>query len=162
QARRSPLSASILAGTARNGLEHRDHALRVLFDPALANRQTGSHGRVGHRATAGGRSNAGGPISTGTTGGRFRPALAPRRYSLIKQTTFALGNYLAAADIFVTMESLPNEAWARLRAAEQLVNAGQCIEADEQLHGALAFWRRSAPPSTSARGKRYSQRPPRA
>jgi class 3 adenylate cyclase/tetratricopeptide (TPR) repeat protein len=53
----------------------------------------------------------------------------------------ARGDYLAAADIYVKMGSLPNEAWARLRAAAQLVDAEERAAADEQLRRALAFWR---------------------
>jgi hypothetical protein len=52
----------------------------------------------------------------------------------------ALGNYLAAADIFSQMGSLPNEAWARQRAAAQLVDAERSA-ASEQLRPALSFWR---------------------
>ena len=53
----------------------------------------------------------------------------------------ARGNYLAAADIYVRMGTLPNEAFARLRAATQLSAAGRRQEADQQLQLALAFWR---------------------
>jgi class 3 adenylate cyclase/tetratricopeptide (TPR) repeat protein len=53
----------------------------------------------------------------------------------------ARGSYLAAADIYVRMGTLPNEAFARLRAAEQLSAAGRREEADQQLQPALAFWR---------------------
>jgi hypothetical protein len=53
----------------------------------------------------------------------------------------ARGNYLAAADIYAEMGSLPAEAYARLRATAQLVAAGQRHEADRQLQPALAFWR---------------------
>jgi class 3 adenylate cyclase/tetratricopeptide (TPR) repeat protein len=53
----------------------------------------------------------------------------------------ALGNYLAAADIFSQMGSLPNEAWARQRAAAQLVDAQEQSAASEQLRPALSFWR---------------------
>jgi class 3 adenylate cyclase/tetratricopeptide (TPR) repeat protein len=53
----------------------------------------------------------------------------------------ARGSYLAAADIYVQMGSLPNEAFARLRAAAQLSEAGRRHEADQQLQPALAFWR---------------------
>ena len=35
----------------------------------------------------------------------------------------------------------PNEAYARLRAAAQLVESGRRAQADEQLQKALAFWR---------------------
>jgi len=53
----------------------------------------------------------------------------------------ARGSYLAAADIYGRMGSLPNEALARLRAAAQLSAAGRREEADRQLQPALAFWR---------------------
>jgi len=53
----------------------------------------------------------------------------------------ARGSYLAAADIYARMGSLPNEALARLRAAAQLSAAGRRKEADQQLQPALAFWR---------------------
>ncbi len=53
----------------------------------------------------------------------------------------ARGDFLAAADIFNRMGSLPNEACARLRAAAQLVRADERAAADEQLHPALALWR---------------------
>jgi hypothetical protein len=39
------------------------------------------------------------------------------------------------------MGARPYEAFARLRAAEQLVDERRRAEADEQLHRALAFWR---------------------
>lgn len=53
----------------------------------------------------------------------------------------ARGSYLAAADIYVGVGSLPNEAFARLRAATQLSEAGRRQEADQQLQPSLAFWR---------------------
>jgi hypothetical protein len=46
-----------------------------------------------------------------------------------------------AADILGTVEALSEEAFYRLRAAEQLVAEGRRAEADEQLRRALAFWR---------------------
>jgi tetratricopeptide (TPR) repeat protein len=54
---------------------------------------------------------------------------------------FARGDFLGAAEIYVEMGSLPNEALARSRAAAQLIDAGDRAAADEQLHAALAFWR---------------------
>jgi class 3 adenylate cyclase/tetratricopeptide (TPR) repeat protein len=54
---------------------------------------------------------------------------------------FARGEYLEAAEIFVEMGSLPNEAFARLRAAGQLVSEDHRAEADEQLQKALLFYR---------------------
>jgi class 3 adenylate cyclase/tetratricopeptide (TPR) repeat protein len=53
----------------------------------------------------------------------------------------ARGDYLAAADIYVTMGSLPAEAYARLCATAHLVDAGRLHEADQQLQSTLAFWR---------------------
>jgi tetratricopeptide (TPR) repeat protein len=53
----------------------------------------------------------------------------------------AQGSYLAAADMYTKMGSLPNEAHARLRAAAQLSEAGRRREADQQLQRTLAFWR---------------------
>ena len=53
----------------------------------------------------------------------------------------ARGSYLAAADIYAKMGSLPNEAYTRLQAATQLSEFGQRQEADQQLQLALAFWR---------------------
>ena len=54
----------------------------------------------------------------------------------------------ARGDLFGEIGSLPDEALARLRAAEKLVAAGRHAEADEQLARALAFWR-------SVRATRY-------
>ncbi|HEU0247630.1 MAG TPA: adenylate/guanylate cyclase domain-containing protein [Gaiellaceae bacterium] len=51
------------------------------------------------------------------------------------------GEFGRAADLFGEIGSLPDEALARLRAAEKLVAAGRRSEADEQLARALAFWR---------------------
>jgi class 3 adenylate cyclase len=53
----------------------------------------------------------------------------------------ARGNYLAAADIYAEMGSLPAEAYARLRATAYLIEVGQPQEAEQQLQAALAFWR---------------------
>ena len=51
------------------------------------------------------------------------------------------GDFVAAADIYATIGSLPDEADARLRAARALVEAGRRPEADAQLQRALAFYR---------------------
>ena len=50
-------------------------------------------------------------------------------------------DFLAAADIIGGMGVVSNEAFFRLRAAEQLVDEGRRAEADEQLRRALAFYR---------------------
>jgi ATP/maltotriose-dependent transcriptional regulator MalT len=49
--------------------------------------------------------------------------------------------FLAAADIIGGMGIVTNEAFFRLRAAEQFVEEGRRAEADEQLRRALAFYR---------------------
>jgi tetratricopeptide (TPR) repeat protein len=51
------------------------------------------------------------------------------------------GDLVGAADIFFEIGDLAEEAFARLRAAEQLVAEGRRAEADEQLQKSLAFWR---------------------
>ena len=51
------------------------------------------------------------------------------------------GELEKAADLFAKIGSLPDEARARLRAAERLVAAGRRAEADVQLQQALAFYR---------------------
>jgi tetratricopeptide (TPR) repeat protein len=55
-------------------------------------------------------------------------------------TSGAEGNWLRAAGIFVEIGSKPDEAYARLRAAEQLVAAGRREEAERELAAALAFF----------------------
>lgn len=49
----------------------------------------------------------------------------------------ALGDYVAAAGVYAEIGSLPDEAYARLRAASSLVSAGRRAEADAQLKLAL-------------------------
>jgi thioredoxin-like negative regulator of GroEL len=51
------------------------------------------------------------------------------------------GDLLRGAEIFAELGHLPNEAYTRLRAAQQLVAEGRRAEADEQLRKALAFYR---------------------
>ena len=53
----------------------------------------------------------------------------------------ARGDFLAAADIFNRMGSLPNEAWARQRAAARPIDSKGGPDAHEQLNAALMFWR---------------------
>jgi class 3 adenylate cyclase/tetratricopeptide (TPR) repeat protein len=57
-------------------------------------------------------------------------------------------DFVAAANLMEMIGSLPDEAFYRLRAAEQLVADGKRAEADEQLSRALAFFR-------SVRATRY-------
>jgi class 3 adenylate cyclase/tetratricopeptide (TPR) repeat protein len=51
------------------------------------------------------------------------------------------GEYTRAADVLERIGFRPGEAYARLRAARQLVKAGRRAEADAELERALAFWR---------------------
>jgi class 3 adenylate cyclase/tetratricopeptide (TPR) repeat protein len=51
------------------------------------------------------------------------------------------GNPTGAADIYAEIGSGPDEAYARLRAAELFLGEGRRAEADHQLERALAFWR---------------------
>jgi class 3 adenylate cyclase/tetratricopeptide (TPR) repeat protein len=51
------------------------------------------------------------------------------------------GDFRAAADTCEAMGYRPGEAYARLRAAKQLVKGGRRGEADVQLRRSLAFWR---------------------
>jgi class 3 adenylate cyclase/tetratricopeptide (TPR) repeat protein len=54
---------------------------------------------------------------------------------------YVSGDFRAAADEYSAMGALPDEAYARLRAAEALVGEGRRVEADDQLERSLAFWR---------------------
>jgi class 3 adenylate cyclase/tetratricopeptide (TPR) repeat protein len=51
------------------------------------------------------------------------------------------GDYRRAAAVLERIGYRPGEAYARLRAAEQLVAEGRRAEADEELQRSLAFWR---------------------
>jgi class 3 adenylate cyclase/tetratricopeptide (TPR) repeat protein len=54
---------------------------------------------------------------------------------------YVSGGFQAAAAEYSVIGALPEEADARLRAAEALVREGRRIEADEELKRSLAFWR---------------------
>jgi hypothetical protein len=54
---------------------------------------------------------------------------------------YAHGDFIAAAEILHQTGSRPEEAEARLRAAEQLVSLGRRAEGDAQLQAALEFYR---------------------
>jgi tetratricopeptide (TPR) repeat protein len=56
-------------------------------------------------------------------------------------TAYLSGDFRGAADTYASMGALPEEAYARLRAAEALVKEGRRSEADTELQRALAFWR---------------------
>jgi class 3 adenylate cyclase/tetratricopeptide (TPR) repeat protein len=60
---------------------------------------------------------------------------------LVAAAAIAAGEFVRAADVLEEIGSLPDTAYARLRAAEQFVRAGDRARADEQLLPALAFLR---------------------
>jgi tetratricopeptide (TPR) repeat protein len=53
----------------------------------------------------------------------------------------ASGRYQEAADRYREIGSLPDEAWARLRAGRALFNEGRRADATSELERSLAFWR---------------------
>lgn len=57
-------------------------------------------------------------------------------------TSIAAGDFVTAADRYAGIGSLPDEAFARLRAAERLLAAGRRVDGNAQLQRALAFYRR--------------------
>ena len=64
---------------------------------------------------------------------------------------FAAGDEVAAADVYGEIGTLPDEAYARLCAAERLAAAGRRGDADTQLRSALAFF-------TSVKASAYVRR----
>ena len=94
------------------------------------------------RLTAAGMSRVRRSIASGdTTMSPVQPSSVRRVFANGRFAALARGSYLTAADIYTKMGTRPNEAFARLRAAEQLSAAGRREEADQQLQPALAFWR---------------------
>jgi hypothetical protein len=59
-------------------------------------------------------------------------------------TAIAAGEFQRAAEIYADIGSLPDEAFARLRAAEQLLAVGRRAEGNAQLQQALTFYRQVA------------------
>jgi DNA-binding SARP family transcriptional activator/class 3 adenylate cyclase len=59
----------------------------------------------------------------------------------LQAAAMAAGRFEQAADIYAQIGSLPDEAFARLRAAEQLLNAGRRADGNAQLQQALGFYR---------------------
>jgi hypothetical protein len=54
---------------------------------------------------------------------------------------YASGELSRAADIFGEIGARPEEAYARLAASSQFVEAGQRARAESELQQSLAFWR---------------------
>ena len=60
---------------------------------------------------------------------------------VVAARAFVQGEFQQAAEIFRQAGSLPDEAYARLRAAEALIQAGNRPEGDRELQRALTFYR---------------------
>ena len=73
----------------------------------------------------------------------FLAAPQPSDPSFWRQATDALlsGEPARAAEIYSEIGSRPDEAYARLRAADLLLREGRRAEADTELQQALSFWR---------------------
>jgi tetratricopeptide (TPR) repeat protein len=74
----------------------------------------------------------------------FRQAIATIRKPtpwIDAARAFSDGDFTAAAATYTQIGSLPDAAYARLRAAKALVESGRPVEADEPLQDALAFYR---------------------
>jgi hypothetical protein len=75
-------------------------------------------------------------------GGEFRPLVERARYRtrwLLAADAIAAGEFAQAADRYAEIGSRPDEAWARLHAAEELAVAG--VAPESQLQPALDFFR---------------------
>jgi tetratricopeptide (TPR) repeat protein len=67
--------------------------------------------------------------------------LTPLPPWLLAATAVARGDFGQAAELYAGIGSLPDEAFARLRAAGQLLDAGRHPDAEDQRRRALAFYR---------------------
>jgi class 3 adenylate cyclase/tetratricopeptide (TPR) repeat protein len=59
----------------------------------------------------------------------------------VAAAAYASADFLRAAEVYEDIGAGPEEAFARLRAAESLVREGRRAEADAELQRALSFWR---------------------
>jgi tetratricopeptide (TPR) repeat protein len=55
--------------------------------------------------------------------------------------SYATGDFYDAAKTYAEIGTLPEEAYARMRAAETLINEGRRADANVELQAALGFWR---------------------
>ena len=76
-------------------------------------------------------------------GADYEECLRPWLNFLWAEASLAIvvGDYRTAADVLERIGYRPGEAYARLRAARQLVEEGRRKEADAELQRALGFWR---------------------
>jgi tetratricopeptide (TPR) repeat protein len=68
-------------------------------------------------------------------------AKAPTVPWVLAARAIASGNFERGAAVLAEIDFRPGEAYTRLRAAEELVRAGQAAEAETHLEAALAFYR---------------------
>jgi tetratricopeptide (TPR) repeat protein len=83
-------------------------------------------------------------LTTLGRGAEFEPAFATASISTTwfeASRAYAAGRFEEAADVYEGAGDLSDAAFARLRAAEALLEEGRRKEADAQLHRALAFYR---------------------
>jgi class 3 adenylate cyclase/tetratricopeptide (TPR) repeat protein len=75
----------------------------------------------------------------------FLDAIRPRMRNpwQAAAAAYVSGGFLDAAERYAAIGSLPDEAYARLRAAETLVGEGRRAEADGELQRSLAVWRKA-------------------
>jgi class 3 adenylate cyclase/tetratricopeptide (TPR) repeat protein len=74
----------------------------------------------------------------------FLEAIAPVKMSTAWRkaaAAYVSGDFAGAADVYAAIGALPEEAHARLRAAEMLIGEGRRAEGDAELQRALTFWR---------------------
>ena len=67
--------------------------------------------------------------------------------------SFVAGNPRQAAELYATIGSRPDEAYARLEAARQLIVAKQAVEANSELAIAIAFYREAGASAHLAQAK---------
>jgi hypothetical protein len=79
-------------------------------------------------------------LGRGSELAEFASGAAPTPW-LQAAIAFAGDEFEQATDVYAELGSLPDEAFARLRAAKQLVAGGRQIEASKQLERALVFFR---------------------
>ena len=126
--------ALLAAGRVEEADARADELLALLADQRPAGDQPGLVGSAGHRPP---RPRPGGRAGRAGRRGQHRRPRGCRR-----RPPWPPGDFDQAADLYAEIGSLPDEAFARLRAAERLLAAGRRADADAQLQRALAFYRK--------------------
>jgi class 3 adenylate cyclase/tetratricopeptide (TPR) repeat protein len=124
--------ASLAAGRVEEADAHVSELLQVLADQAVA--MVGVPTWTADLAVVLGALGRGGELAAATG------AMVPTPW-LRAATALAVDDFERAADGYAQIGSLPDEAFARLRAAERLLGAGQRATGGAQLQRALALFR---------------------